>query len=395
MTVATEAKDAALRRRIPELDGLRGIAILLVAVFHYGSIAGSPQNAAFRVWNFATGLGWIGVDLFFVLSGCLITGILLETRDSPRYFRSFYGRRILRIMPLYYSAVIFFFWIYLPLAHAVVAHGLYETDERSWMVTSLWEQVWYWLHISNWRSAFGYLEVSPVAHFWSLAIEEQFYLLWPLLVRRTPEKRLLQICAAGIAASFLLRNVPFFQIEQARHPGLMYRLTPFRVNPLLYGACIPLLARLPEARKRVMAWLAPALAVGLVGFAAACVWARSAESPSEPMTRLGYSSLALFWFAVVLISVEQSGTGARLAAFLRGPFIGKAGEISYGIYVINLLIASAIAIALKKILPAPGESIVRTALSLGVGLSASWFVAQLSWRYLEQPLLRMKRYFPY
>ena len=344
-------------KRIPELDGIRGIAALMVVFYHFGSISPAPQNVLLRAWNVTVGLGWTAVDLFFVLSGCLITGILLDTRDSPRFFRSFYGRRMVRILPLYYAAVMFFFWIYLPLAHMAVARGVYATNSQSWMNTGFGEQVWYWLHVSNWRTAFGHLEVSPVSHLWSLAIEEQFYFLWPLVVYRTPEKRLLKICAMAIGLSFLSRNIPYFQVQQAMHPGFLYRLTPFRVDPLLYGACIPLLARLPEIRSRVRPWFGPALVLGFCGFAAACLWAGSTDLLTAPMTRLGYSSLGLFWFVIVSLLVESSGSRARVVRFLRGAFLTRAGEISYGIYVINLLIASVIALACKRIFPAPHVSV--------------------------------------
>jgi peptidoglycan/LPS O-acetylase OafA/YrhL len=107
--------------RILELDGLRGLAILCVVVFHYYDLVQPPSAGRLSAlfWNIA-GLGWAGVDLFFVLSGCLITGILLKSKDSAQYFKFFYMRRVLRILPLYYFAVLVFFWIYLPLVHAAV-----------------------------------------------------------------------------------------------------------------------------------------------------------------------------------------------------------------------------------------------------------------------------------
>lgn len=382
-------------RRIPELDGLRGIGALMIVAYHFGAITPAPHHPLLRAWNLAIALSWTGVDMFFVLSGCLITGILLETRHSPHRFRTFYARRALRILPLYYAAVAFFFWLYLPVAHLALEHGVYKTGAQSWMQTGMAEQVWYWLHVSNWHTAFGHLEVSPVTQFWSLAIEEQFYFLWPFIVYRFSEKRLLKVCVFAICSCCLLRNLPYFQAQQAQHPGFLYRLTPFRVDILLFGAAIPLLARLPEIRASIVPWLTPALVAAFGGFLTACIWGRSTEMFTGPMTRLGYSSLGLFWFVVVFRVVENTGSSLRLPSLLRGALVTKAGQISYGIYIINLLIASAIAFGFKRLFPSAESTLLRTSLSLIVGLAASWMLAELSWRYLEKPCLKLKRYFAY
>src|SRR5690348_11217200 len=164
-------------RYIPELDGIRGIAILGVIAFHFGLFTIDSHNLLYSVYGSVVGLGWAGVDLFFVLSGCLITRILLDTRNSGHYFRSFYMRRVLRILPLYYFSVFVFFCVVLPVGYAV-APGSFSSHE--WARVAPSESLWYWLHLSNWRSAFGILQTSPLTHFWSLAIEEQFYLVWPV-----------------------------------------------------------------------------------------------------------------------------------------------------------------------------------------------------------------------
>ena len=184
-------------QRILEFDGLRGLAVLMVLIFHYGNNPPYGIGVLSKIFLRLLDWGEPGVDLFFVLSGCLITNILLDTKRSEHYFYFFYMRRALRILPLYYVAVMVFFWAYLPLEHAAVVKGVLPSPRGSWDATPSWEQIWYWLHLSNWRTGFGHLKTSPITHFWSLAIEEQFYFLWPFAVRATSEKTLLRIWASG------------------------------------------------------------------------------------------------------------------------------------------------------------------------------------------------------
>ena len=151
--------------RIKELDGVRGIAILLVLLHHFEPPAGLPTAIVAGAY-----LGWSGVDLIFVLSGFLITGILLDTRDSPNYFTTFYARRALRILPLYFLTTLIYFRL--------------EPNPL---------ERWFWSHLSNWKSAFGQ-DVPALSHFWSLAVEEQFYLVWPLVVILSPKRAMPRVC---------------------------------------------------------------------------------------------------------------------------------------------------------------------------------------------------------
>src|SRR5262249_15937795 len=145
----------------PELDGLRGIAILLVLMLH--------QTEALRDtgWRTFWSFGWAGVDLFYVLSGFLITGILLDARAQEGFFRRFYWRRVLRILPLYYLWLLFF-TVVLPLSGASLAP----------LLSARHGQLWWWVHLSNWHFAFGHEVPTGISIAWSLSIEEQFYLLW-------------------------------------------------------------------------------------------------------------------------------------------------------------------------------------------------------------------------
>src|SRR5258706_538487 len=183
---------------IPALDGLRGVAILLVLVLHFAPYAPglqAPTVLLDRLYLRVSGIGWTGVDLFFVLSGYLITGILYDTRGSKHYFRQFYARRFLRIFPLYYVALALFL-IILPWPHS------FDSVIRELRG----DAVWYWTYLYNMRvAATGFLPSSALGHFWSLAVEEQFYLIWPIVVLWLGRKHLIVTCAVAVVAALACR----------------------------------------------------------------------------------------------------------------------------------------------------------------------------------------------
>jgi peptidoglycan/LPS O-acetylase OafA/YrhL len=159
-------------QRITNLDGIRGIAVLWVMLHHFQLYGEGfpPTTFLDRQVERLTISGWIGVDLFFVLSGFLITGILLDSKSNTGYFRKFYMRRFLRIFPLYYG-FLFAFMFVLPLID----------PEGAEFQLQFKEQIWYWTYLINWKLATIYVsEYIGISHFWSLAIEEQFYLVWPV-----------------------------------------------------------------------------------------------------------------------------------------------------------------------------------------------------------------------
>ena len=165
--------------RIPAVDGLRGIAILSVMIFHFRSFGGSLGTALWeKLYANLADLGTVGVDLFFVISGFLITGILFDSRSRPSYYSTFFVRRTLRIFPIYYASLILFL-LFAPPAFA-----------------SNW-QIFAWLYGLNWPiGLFGFSFAPPLLqHFWTLSVEEQFYLAWPKIVRTLDRKRLIFACA--------------------------------------------------------------------------------------------------------------------------------------------------------------------------------------------------------
>src|ERR1700720_1979641 len=213
-------------RRIPELDGIRGVAILLVIAWHYFVMLVQAKPGSALAYAQAAGrLSWTGVDLFFVLSGFLIGGILIDTRDSPNYFRAFYARRFFRIVPLY---VVWLVGTCLALHFVIggeLGHWIHEERFTMWP---------YALYLQNfWMAAHNTLAGYSSGGTWSLAIEEQFYLTLPLIVRYAPRKWLPWIAAAGIALAPLLRVLIYVFAPQ--HRMALFVLMPARMDCLLLG----------------------------------------------------------------------------------------------------------------------------------------------------------------
>ncbi len=348
-------------RRIPELDGVRGLAILLVLAVHFGLTANPPEP----LYSLLR-LGWSGVDLFFVLSGFLITGILLDTAGSPHYFRAFYARRALRIFPLYYIYIAAFFFGVLPLAHALnrpVPPGP--------------AQGWYWLYLSNWRSALG-PDYAFLSHLWSLSIEEQFYLVWPPLVLWLGRRRLPWLCGLLIAAAPLLR---FAWRIHPYSPEFLYRLTPFRVDTLAWGALLAVIVRNETGLTRLLRWappLAGAAAAGLAG-----IFVVFGTKNSQPVVAVaGYTLFGILYLFVVL-------TGFRGWRPLRATLLRTFGKYSYGVYVLHFPLVGYFYLAMEpaaRVIGAVPAALVGFLLGSAISLG----LARLSWLVLEQRFLAWK-----
>src|SRR5260221_3218564 len=226
---------AVADERIPALDGLRGVAILMVLLNHFVPNRNYAPSHVMTWLSNAAQSGWAGVDLFFVLSGFLITGILIEAKVSPRYFRNFYMRRVLRIFPLYYGALVLVFLLLPP---------LHVFDWSSFR--TVWQnQLWNWSYCTNvgmW-CADGRGFSSPqinLGHFWTLAIEEHFYLAWPALVITLPLRRLKSVCIAGVVLVPVARIVAVVALD-ASH--LFFFQTPRRADSLMLGALFAAMGR--------------------------------------------------------------------------------------------------------------------------------------------------------
>lgn len=349
-------------RHIPVLDGVRALAILLVIVFHFFQHRPLPGSSlALRLVKL-TYLGSNGVDLFFVLSGFLITGILIEARGRRQALRNFYMRRVLRIFPLYYG-FLFVIYVLLPLFH-LARHVPFG------------DQWWFWTYCSNIQATFSQRFPDGPGHFWSLAIEEHFYLVWPFLVLRCPPRKLPWVCGSIIIAA-----IGFRAALQAGGFNPYY-FTLCRMDALAFGALLAALIRTPEGpaglRKwstRLLLWALPVLAVSyflLTG------------SGSGPLQVLKYTFIGVLCSAFIVFAITAKPQ-APMSRTLSTRTLGQIGKYSYGMYVLHPAIIAALQ---ERTLQYP---VVAT---LPLAVAATFLAAWCSFTLWEQPFLRLKKLFP-
>lgn len=359
---------------ILELDGVRGIAILLVLLFHL-ELSYPPTIP--RMLFAPLLAGWSGVDLFFVLSGFLITGILIDTRECRNYFSSFYMRRVLRIMPLYLLAVFAYFAVALPLAHHF----------GNWQARDASSQVWFWLHLSNVPPAFGTV-VPFIGHFWSLSVEEQFYMAWPFVVLLVRPSRLIYVCCGVVLAAFALR-VAFV------HDNFVYYLTPFRMDALGVGCLVATIVRNERWSSAVRAHLRRIAAANVAVLLAIMAVTRSPRPFNPWMSTVGYTCVALAYGCLVFSAYLQAGAESWLATQLRSPFLRTFGKYSYAIYVFHTAITTALdnlRIQLSHGLPVFAQTVLAI-LCMIASVGASYAAARVSWSLLEKRCLALKTHF--
>lgn len=301
------------RRHVDALDGLRGVAILLVLLHGFDVL--QNVSGAVRAFDVVLDAGWIGVQLFFVLSGFLITGILLDTRASPSYYRSFFLRRVLRIFPLYYGVLFVAFAIIPWLVPVAQDYGRH--------------QVWLWTYLANYVSPFGYGEAA-FPHFWSLCVEEQFYLAWPFLVRFGSIRGVALFSAALVVIAAASRVYLRLHFAEPVGHETAYMFTPCRVDALAIGALAAVVTRVEWLASR---WRrfgsrnlymlgAVVICAGLLGGGIGRV--------GMAMQFFGYPIIAL-GFALVLLAALQGETWATRV--LSAAPLRRCGTYSYGMYV--------------------------------------------------------------
>jgi peptidoglycan/LPS O-acetylase OafA/YrhL len=342
---------SAASKRIPQLDAIRGVAILLVILHNQGDQY--PSLHLQRV--FAN--GWMGVDLFFVLSGFLITGILVDTKQAEGYLKNFYIRRCLRIWPLYYSVILFMF-VVVPFLRPSDAHTLKESSSPWWA---------YPLFLQNFLIPIPTNGAGPLGVTWSLAIEEQFYLVWPWVVRYCSEAQLRRIAIWAICLSPALRFYLSF------HHVNLYTNVFCRLDGLMAGALLALALRSVTFRPAEFvkpAWIALVIAVPLA-FVLEALNARWIVYSLSAVASASFVYLSLF------------ATQAWLRKALTNRFMVYTGTISYGLYLLHKIpfdMAKAFHLDRHPLLVLP------------LVLIACYATAALSWNLLERPVLKFKRF---
>jgi peptidoglycan/LPS O-acetylase OafA/YrhL len=371
-----------LSGHLPALDGLRGLAIILVLIEHFVRL--QPATLLEGIVCRGAAVGWVGVDLFFALSGFLITGILLEAKGGERFFRNFYLRRAFRIFPLYYGCLLLVFF---GLPHL----GVFGPDETR---NLLHTQGWFWSYLSNVMIArAGTLAVSPMQHFWSLAVEEQFYLVWPLIVWLLPRRRLKAVCLSALLGSLAIRMT----LRALGEPGaVLYVLTPTHLDPLAAGAWLALVAREPGGLDWVKARVPVALALGLLGIAAIMLTAHGPVVETLAMQSVGYPLLALTC-AALLAGALTGPVSSPLGRLWRSKVLGFFGRLSYGLYVLHPLLLLLVAwrgFDVAWFAQRAGSQLLGQVVFAGLMTALSAGVALVSWHAWEQPFLRLKSRFP-
>jgi len=369
-------------QHLPALDGVRGFAVLGVACSHL--FPANPHSAfeAFAHNTFAFGAN--GVDLFFVLSGFLITGILYDSLPDPGFFRKFYARRILRIFPLYYGVLAVY-------ALAALVFGLQFHHELLSFALYLQNSNLVAQSIRDYHGP----TALPLGHFWSLAIEEQFYLVWPVtifLLRK--RRRLLIFCAASLLVCPLLRFVLLLH-------GVGYFVigsnTVCRADSLLAGGALALLfrSRFHDRVLRAGAW------IFLAGGAVDALMTILVHHGLILHTMTGFRFFLAFDFSAIAVA-----SAGLIALALRSPLVAGLctlspmrwlGKYSYGIYVFHLILFFYLDKPLRSFIaahltPDKGVEILLTGVLV---FFLSLIAAYLSYNLYEKPFLRLKRFFDY
>lgn len=366
-----------MRSYIPALDSLRAIAVLLVLGFHYGLLD----------------FGWVGVQIFFVLSGYLITQILLEKKNRPlaEYAKHFYIRRSLRIFPLYF-------------AFLIVATALSLTV----FAFQLFKEYWPYLYTYtlNWVEPGRVAQLrdeknDPFYHLWSLSIEEQFYLVWPWLVFFSSRRFFKLLVAVLIIGPALLRIVGFERVVAATGnaeyaAAVVYYLTPFQLDSFAWGALVALAPKVSLKSTRLAA-IVGAFAVFIAGYFNLVTlhtlginefpfsFGYPPHMTHNSQYAWGYTLLNAASAALILHLI----TLQNVRGFFSWPALVRMGKVSYGMYILHvplLMVFSAWVIDLTAPLP-----LYLCGLVIYCGLV--WAGAELSYRFLETPFLKLKERF--
>jgi peptidoglycan/LPS O-acetylase OafA/YrhL len=372
-----------LRPFYPALDGLRAIAFLMVFLVHYTTgIFTMPYFTPVFSW------GWTGVDLFFILSGFLITGILYDSVHNEHYFKNFYLRRALRIFPLFYAV-----WI-----TALLLTPVLHIEWSRYNVSMA-------AYVGNFWTLSGYLPpnaggilFSPhhaggpqrafvVAHFWSLCVEEQFYLVWPAVVWLVRSRRhLLGISLALVGITPLLRI-----LYAAHHPaqvaaGALYFVTFFRMDTLFMGAALALWLRGTTANPATIRRSASITAIGtpiVLGIGYILTGPHYTVMSFDPyICTWGFTLIAIASAAILLLAIDPESP--VMHALQQRPLL-FLGRISYGLYIFHMIPAAFVGRVWILLQPHHLQYLAPVLAFAGT-VSAAW----LSFRYLESPFLRLK-----
>jgi len=362
--------------RIRELDGIRGIAILLVIIWHYYiAIAGEPISLVTKVLRFPFYLAWSGVDLFFVLSGFLIGGILLDHASAPNYFKVFYIRRFCRIVPIY------FIWLILFILFTSVAKLPLPSETSAFLFNDSMPIFSYFSFTQNFAMV---ARLSTGARWlgitWSLAVEEQFYLTLPMLIRFVPRRRLPGLLVVLILLVPVVRvlSIPLFPSYIPQ-----YLLLPYRADSLLLGVICAIIVR----NETALQWMTAHIAVlrgMLVVLTVGAGWLILLGSiHTFAAISFGYTWLALLYATVLMLAiVPKRGLVKSITALYP---LRVLGMLAYGLYLFHQSVNGIVHGIFLNQVPAFRRPV--DAVAAVIAFVLTFLLAYLSWTYFEKPLV--------
>jgi peptidoglycan/LPS O-acetylase OafA/YrhL len=378
---ASVSPSSRSHKHIPALDGIRGAAVIMVFLVHYGGGAKSA-NPLLHFIGVASEAGWCGVTLFFILSGFLISGIVWDSRHREHWLRRFYARRTLRIFPVYYASLL------LVLLTAIVLRSEFSSPSRIWVYALYLQNIPLPLHPVSLGSPL------KVDHFWSLAVEEQFYLVWPFLlgrIRTLERARMLTLAVFVLSAVF--RIVAWFFIPATGPGGASlhrafhgaYGFTLCRAGELAAGAYLAMCYRDPELWKRIKAIAPYAFVAGLCGFVISGLYAHTFTDECATGFLFGLPLMTILLSAVLVLSLGN-GIVSHVA---RLGWLRWLGGISYGFYIFHVLFTPVFEwLAVKLTHHTSGN--VFLGMTFLVALFLSILLAWASFRFFESFFLRLK-----
>ncbi|WP_165848028.1 acyltransferase family protein [Paraburkholderia lacunae] len=368
--------------KIEALDGIRGAAVLMVMLYHFAHVTRVSHSGIDAIFYKVALTGWVGVDIFFALSGFLISGILLRSKNSDGYLRSFYGRRALRIFPLYYLYLGFLFFVLYPLISNKVSGA-----ESAKVAAALDAWPWFVFYLSNVKQAIaGVFFGAGAGHLWSLAIEEQFYFIWPLIVLLASEIALIYVC---IGLLFLGLIVRIYLSMHGVSPEVIYVFTPGRIDGLISGSLLAVFVHRNLLRPTCFLLKGPPAAFLLFIVALIAFGSRAEASPL--IYTVGFSILALI-VAGLINSARYSST----RSVFRTRALMLMGKYSYALYIIHPIIREAALRMLGKPRLLFGSQLPwQVAFSAGC-VCMSIIAALISWHIVEKHFMALKdRLFPH
>lgn len=370
--VNSQESEINFRGHIPALDGVRGIAILTVLLSHFLMKEYFPSERAY----FIAQNGWMGVDLFFVLSGFLITGILLDSRERPGYFSGFYRRRVLRIFPLYYFAVLVT-WLTIVFIEKA-PDRLQGYDSFAWFfafapnIAMGLKNDWLW-----------HSQVFNLNHLWSLAVEEQFYILWPLVVRFMPIRGLAIFALVLLAMGTGLRHMTDFVVG-TEYSVAAYTLPFCRMDGLAAGAFVAVALRLGWLQSLPFKfWLARILFCW-TGWEILQIFLHGTEHRLYTLSPL--------LFAAMLFLALNPHPRAATRRVCENAFLQHLGKYSFGLYVFHHMFEYAWKKGFGEWLLASGlHPVVGQTAYILLAFAGTYLLARASWAFIERPFLRLKK----